>query len=182
MINNKKRMQYQAQLNLQLLKDQTHYSRVFVRCYETFKEFIQIQNPKTFQSFLEQLECLTAIVNRWNKEYPGIVAQIKKGYNIEIIKNDIKLSLNQFKGYHNKEIENYLQKYLNLVEQKNQNLMGSENIYKNAQKKQMNAQEINNIAYQIQKGHHEVEEYVENQKKYDFPDFNINDDRYYKYN
>ena len=161
-------------MNLQLLKDQTHYSNVFVRCYETFDEFIKMENQKTLQNFLEQLECLTAIVKIWNKEYPGIEAQIKVGYNKEKIKNEIKSYLSNVKGRKNKEIEKYLQKYLNLVEQKNQNLMGSENIYKNVQKKPMNAQEINNIGFQIQKGHQEVEQYVENQKKNDFPDFKYN--------
>ena len=175
-------MQVQAQLNLQLLKDQTHYSNVFVRCYEAFHGYIQRKNQKTLQSFLEQLECLTAIVKRWNNEYPGKEAQIKVGYNKEAIRDEIKFYLNDAKIRNNKEIEEYFKKYLNLVEQKNQNLMGSENIYKNVQKKQLNPQEINNIGYQIQKGHQEVEQYVENQKKHDFPDFNnIYNNNYYSY-
>jgi len=161
-----------SQMNLQLLKDQTHYSNVFVRCYESFHDFIQKGN---IQSFLEQLDCFAAIVKRWNNEYPGIVAQIKKEYNKEAIKKEINSYLNNFKGGNNKEIVYYLQKYLNLIEQKNESLIGTEKIYKNIEKKGMNSEEINNIGYNIQKGHHEVEQYVENQKKNDFPDFNKND-------
>jgi len=167
-------MQCMAQMNLQLLKDQTHYSNVFVRCFESFCEFYKNRNPKTLENFLEQLECFTAIVNRWNKDYPGIEAQIKKGYDKEAIKMQISSCLNEFKGNDNRELQSYIKKFLNLIDQKNENLIGSENIYKNLHQKPMNANEINNIGYKIQKGYHEVEQYVENQKKKDFPDFNKN--------
>ena len=166
-----------SQMNLQLLKDQTHYSNVFVRCYESFCEFYKNRNQKTQESFLEQLECLAAIVRRWNKEYPGIEAEIKKEYIKEDIKNEIKSCLNEFRG--NQKMQQYIQKYVNLIEQKNENFIGSENIYKNIQQKPMNAKEINNIGYNIQRGYHEIEQYVENQKKNDFPDFNKNNNNFY---
>ena len=173
-------MQCMAQMNLQLLKDQTHYSNVFVRCFESFCEFYKNRNPKTLESFLEQLECFAAIVNRWNKEYPGIEAQIKKGYDKETIKMEISSCLNEFKGNDNRELQSYIKKFLNLIDKKNENLIGSENIYKNIHHKPMNANEIHNIGYNIQKGFHEVEQYVENQKKNDFSDFNKNNNYDYK--
>lgn len=170
-------MQRMAQVDLQLLKDQTHYSNVFVRSYESFCEFYQNRNQKTLESFLEQLDCFAAIVKRWNNVYPGKEAQIKKEFNKEKIKKEISSCLNEFKG-NNQEIQSYIQKFLNLIDQKNENLIGSENIYKNIQQKPMNAKEINNIGYKIQKGYHEVEQYVENQKKNDFPDFNNNNNNF----
>ena len=182
MKNNKKEMQCMTQMNLQLLKAQTHYSNVFVRCYECLREFLHIRNQKALENFLEQLECFTAMVRKWNNEYPGIEAQIKKEYNKEAIKKEIKSYLNQFKGGKNKEIENYLQKFLNLIDQKNENLIGDEQIYKDIQKKPMNAEEINKIGYNIQKGYYEVEKYFENQKNNDFPDFNHNINNNYNYN
>ena len=146
-------MQCMSQMNLQLLKDQAHYSNVFIRCYESFYDFIQKGN---IQSFLEQLDCFAAMVKKWNKEYPGTMAQIKKGYNKDEIKNEIKSCLNNLKVGNNKEIKYYLQKYLNLIDQKNESFIGTEKIYKNTEKKELTAEEINQIGYNIQKGNYEV--------------------------
>ena len=175
-------MQCMSQLNLQLLKDQIHYSNVFISCYESFCEFYKKRNQETLERFLEQLECFTAIVKLWNDKYPGIEAQIKKDYNKEKIKKTISSCLNEFKGNNNQEIQYYFQKFLNLIEQKNENLSGAKNIYKNIHQKPMtmNAEEINNIGFKIQKKYHDVEQYVEDQKKNDFPDFDIKNN--YNYN
>jgi hypothetical protein len=168
-------MQALVQIDLQLLKDQTHYSNVFVRCYESFHEFIQNVNQTTLKNFLEQLECLTAIVKLWNNKYNGKEAQIKKGFDKEKIKREIEINLKKFED---KEIKYHLIRFLELVSQKNANSLGSENIYKNIQKNEMNEDEIRNIGYEIQKGNVEVEKYVKNQQENDFPDFNINNDYY----
>lgn len=128
----KKRMQALAQMDLQLLKEQTHYSNVFVRCYESFNEFIQNANQTTLKRFLEQLECFTVIVRLWNNKYSGREAQIKKGYDKEKIKNEIE---NNLRKCENKEIKYQLIRFLELINQNNTNNLGPENIYKNIQKR-----------------------------------------------
>lgn len=162
-------MQDLIQKNLQLLKDQTHYSNVFVRSYESFKEFIQNKNEITLKNFLEQLECFTNIVRLWNKIYNGKEAQIKNGFNKEKIIKEIQYYLENEKD---KQIKLYLSHFITLINQQNKNSLGSENIYKNIKKKEMNGEELRNIGYEIQIKNKEVEQYVENQKKNDFPDFN----------